>query len=1020
VPLAAFDARSPVGRNVIEQPGGTALDAISDRLMWRLPYRNLGTQAAPVNSWVGNFTVNISGVNPTTAATYQTGIRWFELHSAGVAAPTVFDQGTHNSAPVSGTGLNNWMGSVAQDNGGRLALGYSRSGPSALPAPTPSPVPLGADIMIAGRTSGSGTLNEGEALFFAATGTQSSSSGRWGDYSAMSVDPVDECTFWYTQQYYSASSSAIWNTRIGSFKFPACTAPPKGTISGTITNCDTGLPINGAAVNITGGFNRLTGAPGTYSAIAAPGTYSATASKVGFGSATGNGLVVTNGGTATFNACLAPIAIVGAGIPALPTGNGIIEPNECNTVNIPLSNTGANDATAVSAVLSTSSAGVTVTQPNSAYPTLTAGGAAQTNTTPFQVSTDNTVACGTSISLTLTVTYTGGGSPAVFNFTLPVGQAANPNYVFNSSSGNTISATGTLVAGSQADDAAVSVTLPAGWTSTVYGTAVASLSANTNGELQVNGTSPTTFTNTGLPHVTAPTGPRLFPYWDDLDMTAVTQNGGIFTDTTGVAPNRTFKIEWRARHFVSGQAAAPFDTNFAILLHEGTDNFEFVYATTGVSPFAGGVSATVGAQATNSGTQFTQFSFNTASLTAGQQLAANRPAGICNAGGGPCPLPPADLSITKTDGVSSVTAGGTTTYTIVASNAGPNAVVGATVTDNFPNTITSVNWTCVGAGGGTCPANGTGNISALVNLPVGGSVTFTAVANISSAATFGMSNIATITPPVGTADPNPVNNSAMDVDNICQTSQAVVDPSIETGFNVGTVWSPQTSTLFGTPVCDASCGGVGPRTGSLWAWFGGGGTTAGAYTDTLGQTMVIPAGGNATLHFYLWISGVTTPFTDVLNVKVDGTTVQTFTEPTVGEAGYTLRSINLNAFANGASHSILFQYVHASGGGNSNFHVDDITIDGIACSGPSVAGVSVSGRVTTPDGRGLRNAKVVLTDSLGNARTVTTSSFGFYEFDEVAVGESYVIGVVSKQYRFSSQLIQVGDTLTNMDFVGQE
>jgi len=97
-----------------------------------------------------------------------------------------------------------------------------------------------------------------------------------------------------------------------------------------------------------------------------------------------------------------------------------------------------------------------------------------------------------------------------------------------------------------------------------------------------------------------------------------------------------------------------------------------------------------------------------------------------------------------------------------------------------------------------------------------------------------------------------------------------------------------------------------------------------------------------------------------------------------------------------------------------------LTFAGAPCTGPTAAGVSVSGRVTTPDGRGLRNARVVITDSHGVARTVTTSSFGFYQFDDVAVGENYVIGVVSKQYRFSSQLIQVADTLTNVDFVGQE
>jgi len=87
---------------------------------------------------------------------------------------------------------------------------------------------------------------------------------------------------------------------------------------------------------------------------------------------------------------------------------------------------------------------------------------------------------------------------------------------------------------------------------------------------------------------------------------------------------------------------------------------------------------------------------------------------------------------------------------------------------------------------------------------------------------------------------------------------------------------------------------------------------------------------------------------------------------------------------------------------------------------PSAAGVSVSGRVLTPDGRGLRNARVVLTDSHGVARTVTTSSFGTYQFDDVAAGETYVIGVVSKLYRFSSQLVTVSDTLKNVDFIGQE
>ncbi len=82
--------------------------------------------------------------------------------------------------------------------------------------------------------------------------------------------------------------------------------------------------------------------------------------------------------------------------------------------------------------------------------------------------------------------------------------------------------------------------------------------------------------------------------------------------------------------------------------------------------------------------------------------------------------------------------------------------------------------------------------------------------------------------------------------------------------------------------------------------------------------------------------------------------------------------------------------------------------------------VSVSGRVTTPDGRGLRNATVTLTDSLGVSRSVTTSSFGFYTFGNVPVDAAYVIGVSSRLYRFASRNLVVNDNLTNVDFVGLE
>ncbi len=126
----------------------------------------------------------------------------------------------------------------------------------------------------------------------------------------------------------------------------------------------------------------------------------------------------------------------------------------------------------------------------------------------------------------------------------------------------------------------------------------------------------------------------------------------------------------------------------------------------------------------------------------------------------------ADLSITKTDGVASVNAGGTATYTITASNAGPNAATGATVADTFPAACVSPTWTCVGAGGGTCTAAGSGNINDAVNLPSGGSVTYTATCPVSSGASGSLANTATVTAPGGTTDPNTGNNSATDTDTI--------------------------------------------------------------------------------------------------------------------------------------------------------------------------------------------------------------------------------------------------------------
>ena len=92
----------------------------------------------------------------------------------------------------------------------------------------------------------------------------------------------------------------------------------------------------------------------------------------------------------------------------------------------------------------------------------------------------------------------------------------------------------------------------------------------------------------------------------------------------------------------------------------------------------------------------------------------------------------------------------------------------------------------------------------------------------------------------------------------------------------------------------------------------------------------------------------------------------------------------------------------------------------VTASGPDAGGISVSGRVFTAEGQGLRSASVTITDADGNRRSVITNSFGSYQIDNVAVGGTYVIGVTAKRYRFASRTIQLTDNLAGLDFTGQE
>jgi len=207
-------------RNCIPQPGTPSkLDAISDRLMYRVQYRNFGTH----ETLVLNHTVD-SGAD-------HAGIRWYEVRDPG-GTPFIQQQGTY--APDAD---HRWMGSIAMDGAGNLALGFSVSSETQSPS-----------IRYAGRLAGDppGTLPLDEGVLAVGSGSQTDASGRWGDYSSLSVDPVDQCTFWYTQEYYATTSTIGWQTRIGSFKFPSCAVDlPMVTLVATTPSASEAGPVAG-------------------------------------------------------------------------------------------------------------------------------------------------------------------------------------------------------------------------------------------------------------------------------------------------------------------------------------------------------------------------------------------------------------------------------------------------------------------------------------------------------------------------------------------------------------------------------------------------------------------------------------------------------------------------------------------------------------------------------------------------------------------------------------------------------
>ncbi|HXB21665.1 MAG TPA: hypothetical protein VNV88_09800, partial [Candidatus Solibacter sp.] len=217
------------GKTCVPQPPqppapNQLLDSLADRLMYRFAYRNFGDHESLV-------------VNHSVAVNSNGGVRWYEIQAPN-GSPTLAQQSTF--APDTDF---RWMGSIAMDKAGDIALGYSISSSTTSPS-----------IGVTGRTpSDPANTMQAESLVIGGTGSQTSSSralSRWGDYSAMQVDPSDDCTFWFTTEYMKTTGVFNWNTRIASFKFPNCVSPPVPDFSLSASPVSVALK-QGSSANIT-------------------------------------------------------------------------------------------------------------------------------------------------------------------------------------------------------------------------------------------------------------------------------------------------------------------------------------------------------------------------------------------------------------------------------------------------------------------------------------------------------------------------------------------------------------------------------------------------------------------------------------------------------------------------------------------------------------------------------------------------------------------------------------------------
>ena len=732
-----------------------------------------------------NFRVSSAGVASTVAAS-RNAVRWYELQNL-TATPTVVQSGTvYDNAATRAAARQYFIPSVTVTGQGHAALGFTMAG-----------TPVGATPAFVGRLSGAtlGTMDGPPTVAAVTYGTTTANYNppadpggaggrRWGDYSFTSVDPLDDMTVWTVQEYNQASNS--YAVRVGRLN-----APPPAT-----PGCSASpISFGGGTGNVV-----LTATSSSGSGFFDPGANLPAPARP----FSHIGATVTN---ATVNS-------VTYNSPTQVTLN--ITANVGGLQNVTITNPDGQSVTANGCINVASPADLSITKTNGTATSVPGG------STTYTITASNATASGATgatvadtFPATLACTWTcvgaGGG-------TCTASGSGNVNDTVNLPAGASVTYTATCG-------------ISAAATGTLSNTATVTLAGDPN---PANDSA--TDTDTLVPQanlaITKTDGVTTATPGGSVTYSIVASNAGpshAFGATVADTFPASLTCTWTCVGGGGGACTASGSGNIGDAANLPAGGSVSYTASCSVSPSATGTLSNTATVAAPGGVTDPTPGNNSATDT--DSLGAQ-----------------ADLSITKTDGVTAATPGGSVTYTVTASNAGPSNVTGATVADTFPASLTCT-WTCVGAGGGACTASGSGNIGDTVNLPSGGSVTYTAACSISAAAAGSLSNTATVAAPGGVTDPTPGNNSATDTDTLgAQADLSITKTDGVTAVNAGgtttytiTAANAGPSNAPSVTVTDAFPAALS----CTWTCAGAaGGSCSASGSGNIGDSASLPAGGS--------------------------------------------------------------------------------------------------------------------------------------------------------------------------------